>query len=330
MGYPAVRLRRLRRTETIRKMVRETTLSAGDMILPLFVRPGKNVRKPILSMPGQFQLSPDEAVRMAKDAHRLGIPGVILFGIPSKKDERGSDAYNKSGIVQQAVRMIKSAVPELVVITDLCFCEYTSHGHCGIIRKNNRNEWSLDNDATLDIIARAAACQAEAGADIIAPSGMMDGMVKTIRAALDKSGFADRIILAYSAKYSSAFYGPFREAAESPPQFGDRKSYQMDPQNSDEALREVALDLEEGADIVMVKPALSYLDIIRRVKDKFNVPIAAYNVSGEYAMVKAAGKNKWLDEKKSTLEVLHSIRRAGADLILTYHALEAARWIEED
>lgn len=349
MGFPAIRLRRLRQAPGLRKMVRETSLSVNDFVLPLFVRPGKNVRKAIQSMPGQFQLSVDELVKEGKEAKKLGIPAVILFGIPSRKDARGSEAYDKNGIVQRAVQEIKDKVPEMIVITDLCFCEYTSHGHCGIIQQEASSKklvarskkafttrqsllatrWTLDNDATLELIAKTALVQAEAGADIIAPSGMIDGMVKTIRAALDENGFQDKVILSYAAKYASAFYGPFRDAAESPPQFGDRKSYQMDPANAHEALREIALDIEEGVDIVMVKPALSYLDIVRRAKEKFNIPVAAYNVSGEYAMVKAAAKNGWIDEQKIILEILTSIKRAGADMILTYHAKEVARYLSK-
>lgn len=337
MNYPQLRLRRLRQSEAIQKMVCETALAPDDFILPLFVCPGKNIRKAIRSMPGQFQLSCDQLVKEVKEAKKLGIPAVILFGIPEKKDAAGSGAYAKDGIIQRAVKEIKNKVPEMAVITDLCFCEYTSHGHCGILKSARSQKramapshprWVLDNDATLELIAKTALSQAQAGADVIAPSGMMDGMVKTIREVLDENGFEDKIILSYSAKYASAFYGPFREAAESAPQFGDRKSYQMDPANAREALREVALDIQEGADIVMVKPALSYLDIVSRVKEKFNVPVAAYNVSGEYAMVKAAAKNGWIDEQKIILEILTSIKRAGADLLLTYHAKEAIRLLE--
>lgn len=327
MKFPSTRLRRLRQFPTLRKMVSETTLTPDRFIMPVFVRPGRNVRKPISSMPGQYQFSVDQAVREAKEAKRLGIPAVILFGIPSRKDETGSEAYDRDGIVQVAVKELKARVPGLVVVTDLCFCEYTSHGHCGIITRSGKG-WQLDNDATLEIIRGTAVVQAEAGADVIAPSGMIDGMVRSVRAALDGSGFQDRVILSYSAKYASSFYGPFREAAESPPQFGDRMGYQMDPANSSEALREVSLDIAEGADIVMIKPALCYLDVIRRVRERFNVPIAAYNVSGEYAMVKSAAKNGWLDGDKVIAEILTSIRRAGADLILTYHAKEVAKRID--
>lgn len=319
MSFPFTRLRRPRHSPELRNLVSETSLSPKDFIFPLFVRSGKNVRKPIPSMPGQFQLSPDQAVKEAKVCKNLGIPAVILFGIPAKKDEIGSEAYDKDGIIQVAVREIKAKVPGMIVSTDLCFCEYTSHGHCGILKGR-----SLDNDATLNLIEKTALAQAEAGADVIAPSGMIDGMVKRIRAALDANQFENKIIMAYSAKYASAFYGPFRDAAESPPKFGDRKTYQMDFRNAHEALREVSQDLEEGADIVMVKPALAYLDVIAKVKDKFNVPVAAYNVSGEYSMVKAAAKAGWVDEDKIVLELLTSIKRAGASLIISYHAKEAA------
>jgi len=315
MAFPATRLRRLRINPLVRAGLQETDLSARRLMAPLFVRPGRGVRLPISSMPGQYQVSIDELVREAQGLRRRGIVSILLFGIPSKKDNVGSEAYAASGIVQQAIRAVKKAVPDMLVAADLCFCEYTTHGHCGIIRKGD-----VDNDATLKIIARTAIAQARAGADIIAPSGMMDGMVKTIRQALDKNRFKNTLIMSYAAKYASAFYGPFREAAESAPKFGHRHSYQMNPANAEEALREVAEDLAEGADLVMVKPALPYLDIIRRVKDKFHVPVAAYNVSGEYAMVKAAGQRGWIDEKRVTTEILTGIRRAGADLIITYHA----------
>ena len=301
-------------------MVQETALSAKDLIYPLFVTHGKGVRKEIASMPNAYQLSIDYLVKEAQEASRLGIPAVILFGLPKKKDERGSEAYAPAGIVQQAVKAIKDRLPELVVITDVCLCEYTSHGHCGIVKDGR-----VLNDPTLELLARAAVSHAEAGADLVAPSDMMDGRVKAIRAALDQEGFEMTPILSYAAKYASAFYGPFREAAGSSPQFGDRKSYQMDPPNVREALREVALDIEEGADIVMVKPALSYLDVIHRIRSAFNLPVAAYQVSGEYAMIKAAARLKWLDEDRVVIETLTSIKRAGADLILTYFAKEAAR-----
>ena len=287
---------------------------------PLFVRPGKNIRIPIASMPGQYQLSIDELVKEALSLRRRGIVSVLLFGIPTRKDAVGSQAFATSGIVQAAIRTLKKKVPDILIAADLCFCEYTSHGHCGIIRNGD-----VDNDATLKNIARTAVAQARAGADIIAPSGMMDGMVKTIRQALDNAGFKNTLIMSYAAKYASAFYGPFRDAAESAPKFGDRHSYQMNPSNAEEALREVAEDIAEGADIVMVKPALAYLDIIRRVKEQFQIPVAAYNVSGEYAMVKAAARNGWIDEKRITTEILTGIRRAGADLIITYHAKDVLR-----
>lgn len=317
MAFPSTRLRRLRLNPSVRSHVQETDLAPRRLIAPLFVRPGRGVRIPIGSMPGQFQMSIDVLLQEAKRLRRQGISSLLLFGIPSRKDAVGSQAYAAGGIVQQALRTLKRAMPELLLVADLCFCEYTSHGHCGIVRKGE-----VDNDATLKLIARTALAQARAGADIIAPSGMMDGMVKTIRRALDLHGFQNTLIMSYAAKYASAFYGPFREAAESAPQFGNRHSYQMNPANAEEALREVALDIEEGADIVMIKPALAYLDIIRRVKERFHVPVAAYNVSGEYAMVKAAGQRGWIDEKRVTREILTSIRRAGADLIITYHAGE--------
>ncbi len=324
-GFPTVRLRRLRQHPRLRDLVRETRLSVDDLVMPFFVRPGRRVRNPIAPMPGQYQLSIDALIPYVRKARQLGIPAVILFGIPEHKDEVGSESYSDSGIVQQAVRAIKDAVgDDVVVITDVCFCEYTSHGHCGVLGQD-RGRTDVDNDRTLDLLARQAVSHARAGADVVAPSGMMDGMVRAIRTALDEAGFEQVAILSYAAKYVSAFYGPFREAAESAPQFGDRRSYQMDPANGDEAIREVALDLEEGADIVMVKPALAYLDIIWRVKREFGVPVAAYNVSGEYAMVHAAAQAGWLDGWRMTLEILTSIKRAGADLILTYHALDVAQ-----
>lgn len=303
-------------------MVRETSLSSDDLICPLFVIPGKGVRKEISSMPGCFQESADNIVKNAKEIHSLGIPSVILFGIPEHKDETGSGAYDDHGVVQNAVRAIKDAAPDLYVITDVCMCEYTSHGHCGIIEKDN-----VANDRTIELLARAAVSHAKAGADMVAPSDMMDGRVEAIRLALDEEGFPEMPIMSYAAKYASAFYGPFREAAESAPQFGDRRSYQMDTANRREALREVALDIEEGADIIMVKPALSYLDIISDVKDNFDVPVAAYNVSGEYSLVKAASRLGWIDEQRLMMEILISIKRAGADLILTYFAKDAAKVI---
>jgi porphobilinogen synthase len=320
MAFPMNRPRRLRRNDTLRRMTRETRLSPDNLIQPLFVCPGRGVKRPITSMPGVAQLSVDNAVAAAREIHSAGVPAVILFGIPERKDAQGSEAWNDAGEVQRAIREIKERVPGLCVITDVCMCEYTDHGHCGVIAGND-----VDNDATLELLAREALSHARAGADIVAPSDMMDGRVGAIRKALDQNGFAHVAIMAYSAKFASAFYGPFREAAESAPKFGDRRSYQMDPPNGDEALREVALDLEEGADIVMVKPALAYLDLIYRVKQQFKVPVAAYNVSGEYSMIRAAGLNGWLDEERTIMEVLTSIRRAGADLILTYFATEVAK-----
>jgi porphobilinogen synthase len=320
MDFPRYRPRRLRRNERIRAMVRETSLSAHHFIYPVFVGPGKDKANPVSSMPGVAQLSADRAVRECAEANALGIPAVILFGIPERKDAFGSEAYDDDGVVQQAVRAIKATLPELIVITDVCLCEYTDHGHCGVIQNGD-----VDNDATLELLAREATSHARAGADIVGPSDMMDGRVGAIRKALDECGFAHTGIMAYAAKYASGFYGPFREAAESTPQFGDRRSYQMDPANADEALREVELDIREGADIVMVKPALAYLDIIYRVKQRFHYPVAAYNVSGEYSMIKAAGANGWIDEERIMLEVLYAIRRAGADMILTYFAKDAAR-----
>lgn len=321
MPFPHTRLRRLRAGPALRALVRETELNTGDLIQPLFVRPGARLRRPIASLPGQFQLSVDELVREAATVAAAGVPGVILFGIPPAKDDRASQAYAPDGIIPRAVRALKKELPDLLVICDVCLCEYMSHGHCGLVRAGR-----VQNDPTLKLLAKTALAYAEAGADIIAPSDMMDGRVAAIRSALDGRGFSNTPILSYAAKYASAFYGPFRDAAESAPQFGDRTTYQMDPANRDEALREVALDLAEGADAVMVKPALPYLDIIRRVKDKFTVPVAAYQVSGEYAMVKAAANHGWLDERAAAREMLTGIKRAGADIILTYWAKEAARW----
>jgi len=320
MPFPITRPRRLRRNDTLRRMVRETRLSPDNLIHPLFVCPGRGVVNPVPSMPGVAQLSVDQIAAEARAIHAAGVPAIILFGIPERKDALGSEAWNDNGEVQRAVREVKEKVPGLVVITDVCMCEYTDHGHCGAIRGTD-----VDNDATLELLSREALSHARAGADIVAPSDMMDGRVGAIRTALDRDGFSEIAIMAYSAKFASAFYGPFREAAESAPQFGDRRSYQMDPSNGEEALREVALDLEEGADIVMVKPALPYLDLIWRVKNQFRVPVAAYNVSGEYAMIRAAGINGWLDEERTIMEVLTSIRRAGADLILSYFAKEVAK-----
>jgi porphobilinogen synthase len=324
MYYPVYRPRRLRKTETLRRMVRETTLKVEDLIMPLFVIHGRGLREEIPPMPGNFRLSVDELVKEVKEVAALGIPGVMLFGLPEAKDAYGSEAYASDGIIQRAIRAIKDSVSDLVVIADTCLCEYTSHGHCGVVE-----EGRIRNDPTLDLIAKTALSQAEAGADMVAPSDMMDGRVGAIREALDENGFEEIPIMAHAAKYASAFYGPFREAVRSAPQFGDRRSYQMDPANVDEALREIALDLEEGADIVMVKPALPYLDVIARVRAEYAVPIAAYNVSGEFAMIKAAARLGWLDEERAMLEVLVGIKRAGADLILTYFAKDAARLLTE-
>ena len=318
-SFPVARLRRLRMTETLRGMVRETHLSPDDLIYPLFVVPGSNVKKEVSSMPGVYQMSVDQIVRECADVHALGIPAVIFFGIPEEKDEVGSGAYDTHGVVQEALRAVKKEVPDLFLITDVCLCEYTSHGHCGIVRGNE-----IVNDESVELLAREALSHAEAGADMVAPSDMFDGRVGAIRRALDEHDFRNIPIMSYAAKYASGFYGPFREAAESTPKFGDRRSHQMDPANSDEAIREVAQDIAEGADIVMVKPALPYLDVLYRVKQQFGMPTAAYNVSGEYAMVKAAVQNGWLDEKSTVLEMLTGIKRAGADLILTYFAKAAA------
>jgi porphobilinogen synthase len=320
MNFPIYRPRRLRKNERLRDLVCETALSSRNFIFPLFVGPGTGRSNPVSSMPGVAQLSVDRAVAECREVNSLRIPAVILFGLPERKDPAGSEAYSDSGIVQQAIRAIKEELPDLVVMTDVCLCEYTDHGHCGLIK-----EGTVDNDATLELLAQEALSHARAGADVVAPSDMMDGRVGAIRKTLDENGFAQIPIMAYAAKYASGFYGPFREAAESTPRFGDRRSYQMDPRNSDEALREVDLDIREGADIVMVKPALAYLDIIYRVKQKFGYPVAAYNVSGEFSMIKAAGQNGWIEEGRVMLEVLFAIKRAGADMILTYFAKEAAR-----
>jgi len=324
MPSPVYRPRRLRESPLLRKMVRETILRVDDLIYPLFTVHGRGVREPIGSMPGQFRLSIDELLKECKDAASMGIPAVLLFGLPAEKDPRGSEAYAEDGIIQQAVRAVKETIPDLLVVTDVCLCEYTSHGHCGVVEDGR-----VKNDPTLELIARTAVSHAEAGADMVAPSDMMDGRVAAVREALDESGYAETPIMAYSAKYASAFYGPFREAADSAPQFGDRRSYQMDPANAIEALREVALDVDEGADIVMVKPALPYLDVIARVKGEFGLPVAAYMVSGEYAMIRAAGQLGWLDEERAMLEALTGIRRAGADIIITYFAKDAARLLEQ-
>jgi len=323
MYYPVFRPRRLRQNETFRRLVRETRLHLEDLIQPLFVVHGRGVRQELAAMPGCCHLSVDELAKEAKEVAALGIPGILLFGLPAAKDAVGSEAYADDGIIQQAIRAVKDTVSDLLVVTDVCLCEYTSHGHCGVVERGQ-----VKNDPTLELLARTAVSHAEAGADIVAPSDMMDGRVAAIREALDEERFEEIPIMAYSAKYASAFYGPFREAAGSAPQFGDRRSYQMDPANGDEALREVGLDLEEGADIVMVKPALAYLDILWRVKQEFRGPVAAYNVSGEYAMLKAAGRLGWIDEERVLMEILTAIKRAGADLILTYSAKEAARLLE--
>jgi porphobilinogen synthase len=321
MTFPVQRPRRLRRTERLRGMVRETRLTPERLVYPLFVAPGQGVRREIGSLPGCYHLSPDQAAREAREVESLGIGGVLLFGLPSAKDPEGSEGYAEDGVVQQAVRAIRSECKDLIVMTDVCLCEYTSHGHCGVVDKGD-----VQNDPTLALLSRMAISHARAGAHVVAPSDMMDGRVGAIRTALDAEGLTDVTILSYAAKYASAFYGPFREAADSAPQFGDRRGYQMDPANAREALREVRLDLEEGADMVMVKPALAYLDIIRAVREMVDVPVAAYNVSGEYAMVKAAAARGWIDEERIVKETLLSIARAGADIILTYHAKDFARW----
>lgn len=319
-NFPVSRLRRLRKTANLREMFRETRLSKSDFIYPLFIVEGENVKREIGSMPNIFQMSVDIALRECEELLELGIPAIILFGIPNEKDEQGSGAYAEEGIIQKAVREIKQRFPEMIVVTDVCLCEYTSHGHCGVIENGG-----VLNDLTLELLAKEALSHAESGADIIAPSDMMDGRVGKIRQTLDENGFSEIPIMAYSAKYASAFYGPFREAAESAPQFGDRKSYQMDIGNSDEAMREIALDIQEGADIVMVKPALAFLDIIRRAKEEFNIPLAAYNVSGEYSMIKAAGEKGWIDGERAMMECLFSIKRAGADVIITYFAKDVSK-----
>ena len=324
MPHPMFRPRRLREKSLLRKMVRETALAVDDFVYPLFVQHGRGVREPISSMPGQARLSVDELVKECKDAAGMGIPAVLLFGLPRDKDPRGTEAYADDGIIQQAVRAVKDTIPDLLVVTDVCLCEYTSHGHCGVVEDGR-----VKNDPSLELIARTAISHAEAGADMVAPSDMMDGRVAAIREGLDEGGFPELPIMAYSAKYASAFYGPFREAADSTPQFGDRRSYQMDPANILEAMREVALDVDEGADIVMVKPALPYLDVIARVKAEFGLPVAAYSVSGEYAMLKAAGQLGWIDEERAMLEALTGIRRAGADIIITYFAKDAVRLLEQ-
>jgi porphobilinogen synthase len=326
--FPTYRPRRLRQSAALRRLVAETHLSASQLVYPLFARSGRRVRKPIGAMPGVFQLSLDELLKDAQAAFELGVPAVLLFGIPDRKDTRASEAYARNGIVQQAVRLLKKELPDLLVITDVCLCEYMSHGHCGIVEKHDGHA-HVANDATLKLLARTAVSHAEAGADIVAPSDMMDGRVAAIRGALDASSLSETPIMSYAAKFASAYYGPFREAAESTPKFGDRRSYQMDGANANEALREVAMDIQEGADIVMVKPALAYLDIIHRVKTEFGYPTAAYNVSAEYSMVKAAAAKGWVDERAVTLETLLAMRRAGADIIITYSACDAAKWLKQ-
>ena len=324
MYYPDYRPRRLRKNENFRRMIRETKLSVDDLVYPLFVVPGKDKKKPIHSMPGHFQMSIDHILKEVQKTKDLGIPAILLFGIPDKKDELASGAFTQDGIIQQAVRRIKDKIADILVITDVCLCEYTSHGHCGMIEKGD-----VDNDTTLEVLAETALSHAKAGVDMVAPSAMMDGQIRAIREGLDEAGYDNLPIMAYSAKYASCFYGPFREAAESVPQFGDRKAYQMDPANSDEAIREINLDVEEGADIIMVKPALPYLDIIRRAREEFDLPVAAYNVSGEFAMIKAAAQLGWLDGERAMVEALTSIKRAGADIIITYFAQDTAKLLNQ-
>ena len=324
VSFPELRLRRVREHEPLRRMVRETTLSPSNFIYPMFVTHGQGLRQPIEPMPGCFHFSIDQLVLDVAEAAALGIPGVLLFGLPAEKDPMGTEGYDPEGIIQEAVRAIKKEVPGMMVITDVCMCEYTDHGHCGII-----DNGKVDNDATLELLARTAVTQVQAGADMVAPSAMMDGQVKAIRDSLNDHGYEDVPVMGYAAKYASAFYGPFRVAAGSTPQFGDRRSYQMDPANAREAMREIESDIAEGADIVMVKPAMSYMDVIRRARERFDHPLAAYNVSGEYSMVKAAGSQGWIDEKRITLELLTSIRRAGADFILSYHAKEVSQWLRD-
>jgi len=319
-----VRLRRLRRTETLRRMIRETSLDVNDLIYPIFIRPGRNVSEPIETMPGQLRLSLDQLPREAEELLGLGVPAMLLFGLPTHKDEGGTQAYAERGIVQEAVRILRKAFPELLIMTDVCLCAYTTHGHCGIVR-----DGQVLNDQTLELLGKVAISHAAAGADVVAPSAMMDGQVRAIRKALDEADLTGVAIMAYAAKYASAFYGPFRDAADSAPQFGNRAGYQMDPPNAREALKEIRLDLKEGADIVMVKPALAYLDVIARARERFDAPIAAYNVSGEYTMVKAAAQRGWIDEPRVVVEVLTAIKRAGADLIITYFAKDAAHWLRE-
>ncbi|MBI5124691.1 MAG: porphobilinogen synthase [Planctomycetes bacterium] len=329
MNFPSYRPRRLRKSEKLRSLVKETSLEVNDLIMPLFVRPGKGIKNEITSMKGNYQMSVDVLVKEVKELEGLGVPGVILFGIPDEKDQKASGAYDEKGIVQQAVMAIKEEAKDVLVITDVCLCEYTDHGHCGHVMQDRTGRWDVDNDTTLELLAKTALSHAVAGADIVAPSDMMDGRVGAIRGVLDEADFQDIPIMSYAAKYASAFYSPFREAAESPPKFGDRRTYQMDPPNAREAMREAAMDIQEGADIIMVKPALPYLDIIKTIKETFDCPVAAYNVSGEYSMVKAAAELGWMDEKQVALEILTSIKRAGADIILTYWAKQAAKWLQE-
>ena len=324
VSFPDLRLRRVREHEPLRKMIRETTLAPSNFIYPMFVTHGQGLRQPIEPMPGCFNFSIDQLTQDVAEAAGLGIPGVLLFGLPAEKDPLGTEGYDPEGIVQEAVRAIKKEVPNMMVITDVCMCEYTDHGHCGVIENGK-----VDNDASLELLARTAVSHVQAGADMVAPSAMMDGQVKTIRDSLNDHGYEDVPVMGYAAKYASAFYGPFRVAAGSTPQFGDRRSYQMDPANAREAMREIESDIAEGADIVMVKPAMSYMDVIRRARERFDHPLAAYNVSGEYSMVKAAGVQGWIDEKRITLEILTSIRRAGADFILSYHAKEVSQWLRD-
>jgi porphobilinogen synthase len=326
--FPQYRPRRLRQSPALRRLVAETTLSAQQLVLPMFSRPGRKIRQPISSMPGIFQLSPDELVQDARQAFEAGVPAVLLFGIPKRKDEKASEACSKNGIIPQTVRLLKKELPELLVVADVCLCEYMSHGHCGLVKKDRQGRTIIANDPTLSLLAQSALAFAEAGADIIAPSDMMDGRVRAIRERLDATGFSDTPIMSYAAKFASGFYGPFREAAESAPRFGDRRSYQMDAANGNEALREVAMDIQEGADIVMVKPALAYLDLIYRVKNTFGYPTAAYAVSAEYSMIKAAASRGWIDEKTVTWESHLAMRRAGADIIITYAAVDLARWLK--
>lgn len=328
MAFPITRMRRLRSNPLLRKMVRATRLGVEDLIAPLFVRTGTGLTEPIVSMPGQYQFSVDTIGQRCRQIEAAGVPAILLFGVPARKDSQGTDAYNEHGVVQRAIDAIKGQCPNLLVITDVCLCQYTDHGHCGVVVQA-RGGREVDNDATLELLRRQAVSHAQAGADMVAPSDMMDGRVGAIRSALDEAGFANLPILSYAAKFASSYYGPFRDAAQSAPEFGDRRGYQMDFCNAEEAMREVALDIEEGADIVMVKPAVNYLDIIYRVKRRFGVPTAAYHVSGEYAMIKAAGQNGWIDEKQAAIEATVAIKRAGADLILTYFAEDLARWLEE-